>query len=181
MSFFDEVGKKITDVGQGTIQKTKNLADVAKLNSAISEEEQKIKTSYEQIGRVYAVKYRENPDPEVADFVKTVVMSEQKIAEYNRTIQEIKGLIPCPRCGSMVDRESMICPVCGQQMPRKEQPQAAAYCTACGAAIVAGQKFCVSCGTPVYNPASQVTPQETQTQTAQDVPVSPETTEDEHN
>ena len=25
MSFFDEVGKKITDVGQGTIQKTKNI------------------------------------------------------------------------------------------------------------------------------------------------------------
>lgn len=36
MSFFDEVGKKITDVGQGTLQKTKNMADVAKLNASIS-------------------------------------------------------------------------------------------------------------------------------------------------
>ena len=167
MSFFDEVGKKITDVGKGTIQKTKKLADVAKLNSAISEEEQKIKTCYEQIGRVYALKYRENPDPEVADFVKTVVTSEQKIAEYQHSIQEIKGLVPCPRCGSMIDSEAMFCPACGQQMPKKEQPQAASYCISCGAAIVAGQKFCVSCGTPVYKPASPATEQVPQTQEEQ--------------
>lgn len=48
----NKVGKKITDVGQGTIQKTKNMADVAKLNSVISEEEQKIKSTYEQIGQM---------------------------------------------------------------------------------------------------------------------------------
>ena len=62
MSFFDEVGKKITDVGQGTIQKTKNMADVAKLNSVISEEEQKIKSAYEQIGQIFVHKYRQNPE-----------------------------------------------------------------------------------------------------------------------
>lgn len=43
MSFFDEVGKKITDVSQETIQKTRNMADTAKMNSAISDEQQKIK------------------------------------------------------------------------------------------------------------------------------------------
>ena len=67
MSFFDEVGKKITDVGQGTIQKTKNMADVAKLNSVISEEEQQIKNACEQLGRVHVQQPRQHPDPDSDD------------------------------------------------------------------------------------------------------------------
>ena len=87
MSFFDEVGKKITDVGQGPIQKTKNMADVAKLNSVISEEEQKIKSAYEQIGQIYVQKYRQNPEPDLEAYVRAIVLSEQKIAESNHSIQ----------------------------------------------------------------------------------------------
>lgn len=41
MAFFDEIGKKISQTGQGVVQKTKDMADVAKLNSLISEEEEK--------------------------------------------------------------------------------------------------------------------------------------------
>ncbi|MCI7106682.1 MAG: zinc ribbon domain-containing protein [Lachnospiraceae bacterium] len=149
MSFFDEVGKKITDVSQETIQKTKNMADTAKMNSAIAEEEQKIKLASEQIGRIYVQKYRENPEPEFADYVKQVIIAEQKIAELKHTIQELKGMVSCPQCRAMVDKEAMFCPLCGSAMPKKVQPVVTSYCTSCGAAIVAGQKFCVSCGTPV--------------------------------
>ena len=150
MSFFDEVGKKITDVSQETIQKTKNMADVAKLNSVISEEEQKIKNACEQIGRVYVQKYRQNPDPDLEQYVRAIVLSEQKIAESNHSIQELKGMVACSKCGAMVDKDSAFCPACGNAMPVKEKPiVASAFCTSCGAAIVPGQKFCVSCGTPV--------------------------------
>ena len=149
MSFFDEVGKKITDVGQGTIQKTKNMADTAKLNSVISDEESKIKNTCEQIGRIYMQKYRQNPDPDLEPYVKAVVLSEQKIAECNHSIQELKGMIACSKCGTMVDKDAAFCPACGNAMPVKQKPVVAGYCTACGAAIVPGQKFCVSCGTPI--------------------------------
>lgn len=163
MSFFDEVGKKITDVGQGTIQKTKNMADVAKLNSVISEEEQKIKNACEQIGRVYVQKYRQNPDPDLEQYVRAIVLSEQKIAESNHSIQELKGMVACTKCGAMVDKDSAFCPACGNAMPVREKPiVAAAFCTSCGAAVVPGQKFCVSCGTPIVGsgaaPAQQAAP-----------------------
>ena len=42
MSFFDNIGKTISDVSQGAIQKGKGMADVVKFNSLISEEEKKI-------------------------------------------------------------------------------------------------------------------------------------------
>lgn len=51
MSFLNNLGQKISDVSQTTIKKTKDLADTAKLNLNISEEEHKINTAYEQIGK----------------------------------------------------------------------------------------------------------------------------------
>jgi hypothetical protein len=42
MSFLNNLGQKISDVSQTTIKKTKDLADTAKLNLNISEEERKI-------------------------------------------------------------------------------------------------------------------------------------------
>ena len=48
MSFLNNLGQKISDVSQTTIKKTKDLADTAKLNLNISEEERKIDTAYEQ-------------------------------------------------------------------------------------------------------------------------------------
>lgn len=46
MSFLNNLGQKISDVSQTTIKKTKDLADTAKLNLNISEEERKIDTAY---------------------------------------------------------------------------------------------------------------------------------------
>ena len=44
MSFFDDLGKKLSQAGQTAVQKTKEMADVAKLNSAISDEESGLTT-----------------------------------------------------------------------------------------------------------------------------------------
>lgn len=62
MSFFNNLGQKISDVSQTTIKKTKDLADTAKLNLNISEEEHKINTAYEQIGKWYVEKHREDAE-----------------------------------------------------------------------------------------------------------------------
>lgn len=51
MGFFDDFGKKISSAGQEAIAKTKELADIAKINSSISDEENKIKTAYSEIGK----------------------------------------------------------------------------------------------------------------------------------
>ena len=38
MSIFDKIGKTVSEAGQKTIAKTKELADTSKLNSMISEQ-----------------------------------------------------------------------------------------------------------------------------------------------
>lgn len=146
MSFFNEMGKKITDVSQETIQKTKNMADTVKLNSAISDEEQKIKDACEQIGRIYMKKYCHDQDPDMEAYVNGILASEQKIAEYNRAVQSLKGMVICTKCGVMVDKDASFCPFCGNPMPVKEKPVVVGFCPVCGAGVTAGQKFCISCG-----------------------------------
>ena len=70
MSFLNNLGQKISDVSQTTIKKTKDLADTAKLNLNISEEERKIDTAYEQIGKWYVEKRLPFPKPELRNAVK---------------------------------------------------------------------------------------------------------------
>ena len=123
MSFLDNLGQKINDVSQTTIKKTKNLADTAKLNLNISEEERKISTAYEQIGKWYATKHREDADAEVKTWMDAIASSEAKIKECREALHQMKGLVICPACGASVDEDAAFCSACGQKLPEKPKPE----------------------------------------------------------
>ncbi len=53
MGFFDELGKKISGASQEVVQKGKEMADTAKFNSMIHDEERKISAVYGKIGKKY--------------------------------------------------------------------------------------------------------------------------------
>ena len=62
MAFFDDLSKKITDASTKTIQKGKDLTDVARLNSQISAEENRINTLYGMIGKQYMELHRKDAE-----------------------------------------------------------------------------------------------------------------------
>ena len=123
MSFFENLGQKINDVGQTTIKKTKNLADTAKLNLTISEEERKITSTYEQIGKWYVRTHKDNADADVAPLLHVITTSEAKIKECKENIHQMKGRIICPACGASVDADAAFCSACGQKLPEAPQPE----------------------------------------------------------
>ena len=53
MGLFDNFSRKVTDAGQKTVQKTKELSEIARINSLINQEENKINNTYYQIGKLY--------------------------------------------------------------------------------------------------------------------------------
>ena len=114
MSFLNNLGQKISDVSQTTIKKTKDLADTAKLNLNISEEERKIDTAYEQIGKWYVEKHREDAEEDVKTWLDAIAVSEARI---------MKGVAICPSCGASVDADAAFCSACGQKMPEKPKPE----------------------------------------------------------
>ena len=172
MGFFDDFGKKISDASQGAIAKTKDFADVAKLNSNISDEERRINNAYQQIGKLYFEMHLEDFEDCFKDHFAAINESLGKIQDYRQQITNIKGVVKCPNCGAEVPKDSAFCSSCGTPVPKQETPvdvpaaeaevvsapEAAPVaeeapvekkCPSCGATLEDGALFCTNCGTKV--------------------------------
>ena len=58
MAFFENIGKKISNAGQGAAQQAKNLTDTTRLNARISELKKKISQLMLEMGNDYYKKHR---------------------------------------------------------------------------------------------------------------------------
>ncbi|MCL1791978.1 MAG: zinc ribbon domain-containing protein [Peptococcaceae bacterium] len=159
MAFFDDLGKKITQTGQGVAQKTRNVADTVKLNSMISDEKKNVDRAYFQIGKAYFEAYgNNNPDQLFDQMIDGINDSNAKIATYTEQIKQIKGVVPCPKCGTEVPYNAPFCSSCGGTMnvaSASEQSADGAVCGVCGAQVTHDKAFCTSCGNKI-TPAEEV-------------------------
>ena len=165
MAFFDDLGKKIT-----------GMTDVAKINSAISDENNKIQRNITELGKLYYATYAEECAPEFLPLVKAIQESEKKIAEYKRQKQDIKGIVRCTKCSAEIPANSVFCSVCGAPAPVQAPAGTAAYtaaapaaaapvsagyvtCAVCGKTVDGNMKFCTQCGAQInQQPAAPVAP-----------------------
>ena len=69
MGFFDDLGKKVTDAGQKTMQKAQEMSEVARINSLISQNESKINNVYYQIGKLFVSIYGNDCREEFVDVI----------------------------------------------------------------------------------------------------------------
>lgn len=156
MGFFDDLGKKVTDAGQKAMQKTQEMSEIVRVNSLISQNENKINNAYVQIGKLFVSTYGNECEPEFAEMVATVAELEQQIAEYKKQIQDIKGIQRCEKCGAEVPRGVVFCSSCGAAMPKADEHEAvddSVKCPGCGNMVKKDVKFCSSCGHAMTPPA----------------------------
>lgn len=152
MAFFEQLGKKLTDAGQGVAQQTKNFADVTRLNSEISDKEKRITQLYQAIGQAYYERHSGAPAPEHEQEVGEITALFAEIARRREEIKQIKGIVKCPSCGADVPLQAAFCNACGARMERTTPPQAPVQtenmkvCPACGAASPKENRFCTKCG-----------------------------------
>lgn len=154
MSIFDQIGKKVSDAGKGVAQQTKNLADVTKLNNAISAEEKRVLQICTDIGRMYYDRHKDAPDDEFAEQVAAITASLDQVRQWQEQIKQIKGVVKCTNCGAEMPHTSLFCPTCGTRVVQEPTPAPAPapavetkVCPHCGAAVNADDKFCTNCGT----------------------------------
>lgn len=149
MGFFDEIGKKVADAGQKTVQKTKEISDVAHINSLITQEVNKMNNMYCQIGKLYMSIHANDCEEAFSEMVNTVAALEQNVRDYKKQIQDIKGVQCCDKCGAEVLRGVAFCSSCGNPMPAMTaQVNTDAYikCPDCGNMVEKHVRFCTSCG-----------------------------------
>ncbi len=151
MAFFDDLGKKISQAGQSVVQKTQDMSEVSRLNSAISEAEKQINNCYLQIGKLYVAMHAADHEPDFAGMVTTIREAEALIRDNKEQIQRIKGYVKCEKCGEMVPNTVAFCSTCGAPMPRKVLDDNSIRCTACGQIVPKDVRFCTSCGRPTVD------------------------------
>lgn len=151
MAFLDNLGKKVTEAGQKTIQKTKELSEISKLNSIISDEEKRINNFYSQIGKLYISLHHDDCEEDFSGMISMIDESETKIKEYQKEILNIKGVQHCEKCGAEIQRDAAFCSSCGTTTPKIQLIDMDEFvkCGDCGELVKRGMRFCTSCGKPM--------------------------------
>ena len=150
MSIIDELGRKVTAAGQKAGQKTKDLTEVSRLNSAISDEQKRVNSLYMQIGQKYVELHSDNYEEALAEMVKAVLNAQSTISSAQEQIYMLKGVRICKVCGEQVARNAAFCSKCGSPLP-PELKEDILKCS-CGAPLKPDAKFCTKCGRPVAAP-----------------------------
>lgn len=147
MAIFEQIGKKLSDMGQGVAQGTKNLTDTARLNGLISDEEKNIAKLITELGQGYYNLHKNDPEGELAQIVSAINEAYNNIEQHKEQIKTIKGVTKCDNCGADVANGAAFCANCGA--PNASAPAAAPaakFCANCGTAVEAGAAFCNNCG-----------------------------------
>ena len=97
MPFFEDIGKKISNMGQTAVEKTKCSTETLRLNNQIREEQRLCKDLYQQIGQQYAQQYETNPDPAFESLMKQLHDAQERITSYQEQIQIKKAAVSQPQ------------------------------------------------------------------------------------
>lgn len=150
MSFFNQLGKKITQTSQDVVKGAKDLADTAKLNSQIAEEERAINSLYMKIGQKYFELFSDNPEDDFKELCSLVESSMEKIAYFRNQVQTIKGIRACPECGGGIPLNAAFCASCGFNVGSIEEEESPGKrCPSCNQVIGHDKNFCTECGQQV--------------------------------
>lgn len=143
-------GDKLNQMTKSAVSKSREMAEITRLNMEISNQEQKIKELAAQLGMIVVEEHLLPEHEQVAGLVAQIVKLQGTIAQNRATIQDIRNINICANCGAEVSRASKFCDKCGSPMDRTvldaSVASASPTCPACGAQLEAGAKFCTNCG-----------------------------------
>lgn len=179
MPFFEDIGKKISNMSQNAVEKTKCSTETLRLNNQIREEQRLCKDLYQQIGQQYAQQYETNYDPAFEPLMSQLRASLERIASYQEQIQIKKAAVAqptmqqpanncCPSCGAPLPSDAKFCTTCGAKVelpPPTPVEAPSRICPKCGNPLASDALFCASCGAK-FEDATEIPPQKKPVPTA---------------
>ena len=151
MDFLEQLGRRLSDAGQGVAQQTKNLTELTRLSGTISEKGKQLCKAYAEIGQSYYERHRLDPNGEERPLMESVSQLLSEIAQCREEIKQIKGVTKCQSCGADIPLRAAFCNSCGARVsPQTDDGQApppkTGICPNCRAAVPEGNQFCNHCG-----------------------------------
>lgn len=119
-TFFEKIGKTLTETGKAVTEKTKVVGESAKLNSKIIAKEAAVRSLYSEIGEYYYNKCKDAPDEEIAEAVNELTDTLNSITDMKTQLLSIKGAVKCTECGAECPIETSFCGKCGAKLVKPE-------------------------------------------------------------
>lgn len=91
MAFLDDLRDKALDLGRAGVAKSKQLAEIARLNLANSSEEDGIKKAYIEIGKLYYAERGMAPEAAYVSLCEKITGAKINIEENKNRIAELKA------------------------------------------------------------------------------------------
>lgn len=135
----------------------KDINNIGEAEAVIAEEEERIQTSYLELGKAYFSLHSADSEPQLKPYIDAVTDAAARIEEANQRILTLKGIKTCPKCGNAVKEESIFCTACGTRLKAAPEPAApekdTVACTRCGSEMRKDMRFCTVCGNPLFEKA----------------------------
>lgn len=158
MSFFAELGNKISESSKKVVKGVNDFAETTKLKDQITAEGKTQAEFFSQLGQLVF-----NTEPEqcrsepFSGLTQEIIASKEKVEQLRQQIEEIQaanGKI-CPECGERSSGEAKFCANCGSELlqPEPEPPAKEKTCAACGGVVGENDAFCMSCGAKIQDEA----------------------------
>ena len=143
MSFWEELGQKLTQSGQEAMQKTREIAGVVTMNADISDSKRKIRDLYAELGELVvneafegigADQIKDALNDEHADEKNVEITLRNWKAIYSKVmfiaineakISDLKSETKCPACGRRIAKDISFCPNCGTKIVPQQEAAAA--------------------------------------------------------
>ena len=116
MSFLEELSKKLNFAFGETAAKTKEIANVTKLNTSIAARQHEIDQMYTEIGRVIFEREATNPDSPVAALCAKILANQEAIHTMKQQIVDLKN-------ETIENRKARSEAIFGTQKPEEEVEQ----------------------------------------------------------
>ena len=89
MAFFDEFKEKAADLAQVGMAKSKQLAEIARLNLINTGEEDTIRKAYQELGRIYYAERCNAPEPAYSALCEKITAARITIEENKDRIAQL--------------------------------------------------------------------------------------------
>lgn len=139
-------GEKLNKMTQSAITKSKEMAEVTRLNMEINTLQQNLKELYANVGEYVLTNAVAAGDSTIAEYAAQMTAIKQNIEVNEEKVKEIRNINICPNCGAEVSRTSKFCDKCGTEMVRVSLEPEVLVCKNCGNPIDKDALFCGSCG-----------------------------------
>ena len=125
MAAFENLGKKLAQLGQDTRASVQKMSESYSLNTKLNEEKHALDSLFAQIGEAVFDKISEAPIPGLEGLEEqfgAVKAAKEAIKSLEDQVQKLKGVTVCPECGKEAAKGEKFCSACGAKLPEEEDP-----------------------------------------------------------